>query len=110
MRMPAHPWQRPSVGSCWPSEITHGQKTVQLHERTKSPLSFQLSATDEIPYPARGQCAATELTTNAAPTRINKTPSARENRVVVLIFSIAITAPSAAIQITFITPSANISS
>src|SRR3954452_15735134 len=102
MRMPAQPWQRPSVGSCWPSEITHGQKTVQLHERTKSPLSFQLSATDEIPYPARtGQCAMTELAMNAAPTRMNAAPSACENRVVVLIFSIAITAPSTAIQITF---------
>src|SRR3954471_12498457 len=43
IRSPAHAWQRPSVGSCWPSEITHGQKTMQLHERTKSPLSFQLS-------------------------------------------------------------------
>src|ERR1700730_9142860 len=40
---PAQAWHIPSVGSCWPSEITQGQNTVQLHERTKSPLIFQLS-------------------------------------------------------------------
>ena len=45
-----------------------------------------------------------------APAAMNTTPSARENRVVVLIFSTVMTAPSAAIQTTFITPTANISS
>jgi hypothetical protein len=34
MRMPAQVWQTPSVGQCCPSEITHGQNTVQLHDIT----------------------------------------------------------------------------
>src|SRR6478735_2281768 len=112
MRTPAQAWQRPSVGSCCPSEITHGQKTVQLHERTKSPLSFQLSLSATCcSYPARvGQCAITELAMKTAPTAMKTIPNARENRVLVLIFSIVMMAPSAAIQTTFITPTANISS
>jgi len=45
---------------------------------------------------------------NAAPTTMNTIPSVRENRVVVLSFSIVMIVPSAAIQITFITPTTNI--
>ena len=50
----------------------------------------------------------TELEMKAAPATMKNTPSAREKRIVVLIFSIVIAAPSAAIQTTFITPTANI--
>src|SRR5258708_7579005 len=113
MRTPAQAWQVPSVGSCWPSEITHGQNTVQLHERTKSPLIFQLSDKCYSPnfYPFFiGQCARTDVTMNATPIATNSAPSARLKRVVVPTFSIAMMAPSAAIQITFITPTANIES
>src|SRR5205807_59318 len=110
---PAQAWHVPSVGSCWPREITHGQNTVQLHESTKSPLIFHssLSATRCSPsYDFIGQCAATDVAMNAIPINTKATPSVRLKRVVVLIFSIAIMAPSAAIQITFITPTPNIES
>src|SRR6266487_308073 len=50
---PAQAWHVPSVGSCWPSEITQGQNTVQLHESTKSPLIFQLSLSATSHSPAR---------------------------------------------------------
>src|SRR5215213_9320424 len=63
-----------------------------------------------LPPPVRAQCAKIEVSIDAAPAAINTSPSAREKRAVVFIFSIAISAPSAAIQMTFITPTANIKS
>ena len=74
-------------------------------------MSFQLSATPRSPTsPASANAPTDRLTMKAAPTAMNTTPSARVKRVVVPSFSIAITAPSTAIQTTFITPTANISS
>ncbi len=46
----------------------------------------------------------------ASPTARNTTPSARLKRIVVPSFSIVMTDPSAAIQTTFMAPTANISS
>src|SRR6478609_1386575 len=90
--------------------MTHGQKTVQLHDRTKSPFSFQFSGIDPR-YPSlTGQRSTTAEMMIASPSRQNSAPSARLKRAVVMTFSVAMMAPSIAIQNTLITPIANISS
>jgi hypothetical protein len=62
-------------------------------------------------YPGRtGQWAITAAAMQAMPIAPKTAPMARENRAVVAIFSAAMMKPSAAIQITFITPTANMTS
>jgi hypothetical protein len=48
--MPAQVWQRSSVGGWSPSDSTHGQKTVQLHDSAISPFMLQLSVNASLPF------------------------------------------------------------
>src|SRR5678815_4084073 len=62
MRMPAHVWQRLSVGGWSPRDKTQGQNTVQLHDNASSPFRLQLSRNVSLPFlfvtlaPMRGKC------------------------------------------------------
>src|SRR6187401_31553 len=62
MRMPAHVWQRLSVGGWSPRDKTQGQNTVQLHDKASSPFRLQLSRNVPLPFlvfnlvPLCGKC------------------------------------------------------
>src|SRR5262249_12060042 len=82
------------------------QLAVDLPGFRQDPLLLRIARQPD----RAGQLAAIEEMIMAAPTARNTAPTARPNRVVLDSFSIVIRAPSAAIQITFMAPTANITS
>src|SRR6516162_8661647 len=105
MRIPAQVWQRSSVGGCSPSDSTHGQNTMQLHDSAISPFKVQLSATSFLPLyffnsgNARRPMGRQRQQHEGDPDHDQRRAGQVGDALAAPIFSRVITTPSAAIQI-----------